>query len=120
MKTCKPESPSNSWRSSALITFFLLVVSASGADVVFQSLRPFGQLGSLAPLFQASDGNLYGTTGADGTNGAGTVFRLTTAGQLTILHSFTGGSDRGNPIGGVIQATDGNLYGTTSEELGGG
>jgi uncharacterized repeat protein (TIGR03803 family) len=55
-----------------------------------------------------------------GTGGAGTVFEITPAGNLTTLHSFcsktncTDGADR---MAGLIQATDGNFYGTT--QLGG-
>lgn len=66
-----------------------------------------------AGLVQADDGNLYGTTENGGTNGYGVVFRITTNGALTPLYSFTGGRDGANPRGGLIQAGDGNLYGTT-------
>lgn len=70
--------------------------------------------GPQAGLVQATDGNFYGTNHWGGTDGDGTVFRITPGGSLTILHSFTGyPHDGANPIGGLIQATDGNLYGTT-------
>src|ERR1035441_3478117 len=50
-----------------------------------------------------------------GTNGGwGTVFRLTADGTLTPLHSFNY-EDGAYPVGGLVQATDGNLYGTTSQ-----
>jgi uncharacterized repeat protein (TIGR03803 family) len=75
-------------------------------------------------LVQAADGNLYGTTtyGGVGSNcasqddGCGTVFRITMDGTLTTLYSFcflAGCADGANPGGALIQATDGNLYGTT-------
>ena len=64
-------------------------------------------------LVQASDGNLYGTTYHGGANGQGAVFRITTSGDLTLMHSFSG-PDGGQPWAGLIQASDGNLYGTTS------
>jgi uncharacterized repeat protein (TIGR03803 family) len=67
-----------------------------------------------AGLMQASDGNLYGTTEDGGTNGDGTVFRMTTNGVLTPLYSFTGGHDGASPRGGLVQASDGYLYGTTA------
>ena len=67
-----------------------------------------------ADLVQAGDGNLYGTTKLGGVNGYGTVFRITTSGTLTTLYSFTGGSDGGNPLAGLVQASNSNLYGTTS------
>jgi uncharacterized repeat protein (TIGR03803 family) len=66
-------------------------------------------------LVQASDGNLYGTTEAGGTNGEGVVFRITTSGTPTPLYSFTGGHDGANPRGDLVQAGDGNLYGTTED-----
>jgi uncharacterized repeat protein (TIGR03803 family) len=65
-------------------------------------------------LFQASDGNLYGTSGG-GTNNYGTIFRLTVTGTLTTLYSFcsvTGCNDGYQPEF-LMEASDGNLYGTT-------
>src|ERR1035438_9848483 len=70
-----------------------------------------------AGLVQASDGNFYGTTSVGGTANKGTVFRITPGGTLTTLYSFTGVADGANPQAGLIQASDGNLYGTT--EFGG-
>jgi uncharacterized repeat protein (TIGR03803 family) len=71
----------------------------------------------LAGLIQATDGNLYGTTFSGGVNGYGTVFTIPPAGgTLTTLYSFcsqSGCTDGGNPTAGLIQATDGKLYGTT-------
>ena len=70
-------------------------------------------------LIQGSDGNFYGTTYAGGgKKDNGTVFKITPQGQETILYRFAGGDDGENPIGGLIQASDGNLYGTTA--FGGG
>jgi uncharacterized repeat protein (TIGR03803 family) len=65
-----------------------------------------------ASLIQASDGNLYGTTAEGGTNGAGTVFQISTNGSLTSLYSFTGGDDGARPEG-LVQGNDGYFYGTT-------
>src|ERR1019366_5123533 len=58
-------------------------------------------------------GNLYGTTVNGGAAGWGVVFKLDTAGRQTVLYNFTGGADGGNPSGGVIRDSAGNLYGTT-------
>jgi len=67
-----------------------------------------------ATLVQGIDGNFYGTTFFGGTSDRGTVFKITSAGMLTTLHSFAG-SDGLVPIAGLVQGSDGNFYGTTSE-----
>jgi uncharacterized repeat protein (TIGR03803 family) len=70
-------------------------------------------------LLQASNGDLYGTTSSAGKYNAGTVFDMTTAGGLTTLHSFcatSGCPDGEDPAAGLIQAANGDFYGTTSEE----
>ena len=59
-------------------------------------------------------GNLYGTTEAGGTSNCGTVFKLDTTGQETVLYSFTGTAGDGkSPFAGVVRDGHGNLYGTT-------
>jgi len=70
-----------------------------------------------AGLVQGTDGNFYGTTAGGGTSnncveGCGTVFKITPGGTLTTLHGFSG-ADGANPYAGLVQATDGNFYGTT-------
>jgi uncharacterized repeat protein (TIGR03803 family) len=72
----------------------------------------------LAGLVQASDGNFYGTTYMGGSQGNGEIFKITPSGTLTTLHSFcsrTACKDGRNPFAGLVQGTDGNLYGTTLE-----
>ena len=66
-----------------------------------------------APLLAATDGNFYGTTNTDGAYEAGTVFKITPAGTLTTLRSFALKEDGQNPYAGLVEATDGNFYGTT-------
>jgi uncharacterized repeat protein (TIGR03803 family) len=86
----------------------------------FSTLYSFNEAAGPSQVMQASDGNFYGTTyyGGPSTNcslGCGAIFQLTPGGTLTTVYSF-GGSDGSQP-GVVIQATDGDFYGTT---LGGG
>jgi uncharacterized repeat protein (TIGR03803 family) len=69
--------------------------------------------GPEAPLVQGTNGNFYGTTYQGGTGGYGVVFELSASGALTPLYSFTNGLDGANPEGGLVQGTDGNLYGAT-------
>jgi uncharacterized repeat protein (TIGR03803 family) len=72
-------------------------------------------------LVQGADGNFYGTTTCCGTHlysnfFGGTIFKLTPAGQYTVLYDFCSQpncADGGNAIAGLIQGTDGNFYGTT-------
>jgi uncharacterized repeat protein (TIGR03803 family) len=67
-------------------------------------------------LVQATNGILYGTTSLGGANGGGTVFKITTGGALTTLYNFCAQSncaDGDGPVAGLVQATNGNVYGTT-------
>lgn len=69
------------------------------------------------PVAQAADGNFYGTTIGGGTYNDGTVFKVTTAGKLTTIHSFdymATGNVGSYTSGGLILANDGNLYGTNA------
>jgi len=70
------------------------------------------------PLIQASDGNFYGTTQSGGNTqtSGGVVFKITPSGTLTVIHNFPATAGDGIfPIAGVVQATDGSLYGTTQQ-----
>jgi len=69
-------------------------------------------------LVQGTDGNFYGTTSSGGANQTcsvfcGTIFKITPAGALTTLHNFDG-TDGAYPEGPLVQATNGNFYGTTA------
>jgi uncharacterized repeat protein (TIGR03803 family) len=73
-----------------------------------------------AALLEGRDRNFYGTTSMGGSGGAsGTIFRMTPDGTLTVLHSFQG-PDGASPNGRLIQAIDGNFYGTTQSGGNGG
>lgn len=65
-------------------------------------------------LIEGSDGNLYGTAEFGGLSNQGTVFKISRLGNVTTLHSFAGQPLEGeSPSAGLIQTSDGNLYGTT-------
>ena len=68
-------------------------------------------------LIQGSDGNFYGTALLPLANTyalpLGTIYKLTPAGVLTTLYTFTGGSDGDSCPYGLTQGSDGNFYGTT-------
>ncbi len=99
---------------------------ANNVGTVFQ-LTPSGTLTTLhsfantdgsspfGGLVQASNGSFYGNT-LSGWGGNGTLYRITPQGAFTSLVSFSSsGQNAGyNPIGTLIQATDGNLYGVTA------
>ncbi|MGC9951473.1 MAG: choice-of-anchor tandem repeat GloVer-containing protein [Bryobacteraceae bacterium] len=76
-----------------------------------------------AGLVQATNGDFYGTTYYGGLNDVGTVYKFTLGGALTTLYSFcseSGCADGEYPYAGLIQATNGDLYGTTSNGATGG
>ncbi|HTZ96333.1 MAG TPA: choice-of-anchor tandem repeat GloVer-containing protein [Terriglobales bacterium] len=98
-----------------------------GYGTVFK-ITPSGQLTTLhsfdaadgaAPygsLVLAADGNFYGTANVGGDYGSGNIFKITPGAQLTVLYSFcsqTNCPDGQYPVGPLIQASDGNIYGTT-------
>ena len=89
------------------------------AAQTFTTLHSFDMTDGATPfagLIQATDGDLYGTTGGQGTNGGGTLFKITPSGTLTTVYSFTtcgSCTDGYSPVAGLVQATNGNFYGTT-------
>jgi uncharacterized repeat protein (TIGR03803 family) len=92
-------------------------LDATGA---FSVLHHFGGPGGeggrpwLGALALGADGNFYGVTSRGGAGQRGALFRMTPAGDVTVLHAFAGGpADGATPRGGVMFASDGNVYGTT-------
>ncbi len=84
----------------------------------FTTLYYFSEPGPSNPymgaLIQGTDGRLYGTTFSGGGSGDdGTVFRISLSGNLTVLFAFDG-NDGASPHGGLVEATNGTFYGTTS------
>ena len=61
-----------------------------------------------------SRGMFFGTASSGGGSGLGVVFKANAKGTVTVLHSFTGGSDGATPNGGVIEDASGAIYGTTT------
>jgi len=79
-----------------------------------------GVSGPIGGLREGLDGAFYGTSYEDGAAGAGTIFRVTRSGALTVLHEFTGSTepaslDGKHPSDVLLQLPDGSLYGTTRE-----
>ena len=67
-----------------------------------------------AALTLGTDGNFYGTASTGGDYGNGTVFVITPTGKLATLASFDGTNNGAQPFGPLVQAPDGNFYGTAS------
>jgi uncharacterized repeat protein (TIGR03803 family) len=79
-------------------------------------------------LFQASNGNIYGTSqqggyfnaptacnpDPEGASGCGAIFQFTPGGTYTQLFAFKAHDDGEFPMAGVVEGSDGALYGTTS------
>lgn len=90
-----------------------------GLDGAFTNLYSFAGTndGSVpaGELALGADGDIYGVTTADGPSGHGTIFKLSLAGDLSTLHSFTGDTDGSQPTGGLAQGDDGSFYGTTAQ-----
>jgi uncharacterized repeat protein (TIGR03803 family) len=110
-------------------TYFNGTVFRLDTTGVFTVLYTFPEQADGAGMWPTSNlisdaaGNLYGTTVGGGDynctatpNGCGVVFKLSPAGVMTVLHSFTGGRDGAVPMGGLILDSAGNrLYGTTTQ-----
>ncbi len=82
----------------------------------FQVEKTFANWGKYPTgnLVAGPDGNFYGMTNAGGIYDDGTIFSLTAAGTIKIVHNFSSLSDGANPYGSLILGADGNFYGLTN------
>jgi uncharacterized repeat protein (TIGR03803 family) len=105
--------PDGSFYGSSNVEVFK--IAADGTFSVVQDLLSSAGAQLPSALIQASDGNFYFTTQAGGTALAGAVLKMTPGGTVTVLHNFSGGTNDGAfPAAALVQATDGNFYGTTT------
>lgn len=110
--------------AACMMAMFFLAVPAFGyligtpttwttsVQVIF-SFPQFPQ-NPAASLTLGLDGNFYGTSFNGGVYGCGAVYQVTSAGVVTPLYSFTGGSDGARPQAALTLGPDGNFYGTTA------
>jgi uncharacterized repeat protein (TIGR03803 family) len=107
-------------RVCMIFVFCVATALLSPASTTFTSLVSFDVTDGGYPLeislVQGFDGNLYGTASVGGANGGGVIFKITPEGTLTTVYNFcsqTGCADGDFPYAGLVQATNGDLYGTT-------
>src|SRR5579863_3882586 len=117
----------NGWKMAFGVAAFCAATTIGVTAQVFTTVLSFDETdgaGPQAPLVQGSDGSLYGTTVEGGVfndlcgAGCGTIFRLAPEGRHQTLHAFCDQDDclDGNyPLAGLIQGSDGNLYGVTGD-----
>lgn len=103
-------------------TFFLLciVLTIPSQAQTLTTLVSFDSTDGANPywgsMVQGKNGEFYGTTFNGGANGQGSVFSVSTSGELTTLYNFcskTTCTDGANPEAGLVLGKDGSLYGTT-------
>jgi len=100
--------------ATAIFALSLATATAATTNVIFSFEKGEGEYAD-TDLETDSAGNIYGTTVLGGDFGGGTVFQLSNTANgwvHTVLYSFTGGADGGEPYKGVTVDREGNLYGT--------
>jgi uncharacterized repeat protein (TIGR03803 family) len=103
------------WAAAVSVAAF---APAAHAGRHYQILHSFSSSEGSAPtgdlIFDAA-GNMYGTLGTGGAHSNGAIFKLSAAGDFSLLYSFTGGSDGGGPAAGLaLDPATGDLYGTNT------
>jgi uncharacterized repeat protein (TIGR03803 family) len=97
-------------------------LSPSGTETVLYNFSgPDGANPAYGSLLLDKTGNLYGVTAYGGASNDGVIFRITTGGSFTVLHSFTG-ADGSLAYGTPVKDAAGDLFGTAAEggKYGGG
>ena len=100
--------------ATAVFALSLATVTAATTNVIYSFEEAEGEYAD-TDLETDSAGNIYGTTVLGGDFGSGTVFQLSHTGNVwvhTVLYSFTGEADGGEPYKGITLDREGNLYGT--------
>jgi uncharacterized repeat protein (TIGR03803 family) len=107
----------NLWKTLCFALIFCAGATIASPANTFTSLVSFNGTDGSRPYFgtlvQGLNGDLYGTAPYGGSQGSGTVFKVTPAGTLTTVHSFSGGAGGGHAQAGLDQGTNGIFYGTT-------
>src|SRR6185436_9054889 len=88
-----------------------VISRAAGPEFSLQVLHEF-EAGHPRGVVRGGDDAFYGVTMAGGVNGQGSVFRITSNGDLTSVFSFDGANGRG-PSSPLLQGRNGNFYGVT-------
>jgi uncharacterized repeat protein (TIGR03803 family) len=106
-------------KTACFFMVFCIAAAVASPAQTFTSLRIFtGGNGNdpAASLIQGTNGNFYGTTAEGGASREGSIFEMTPAGEITTLYRFcatSGCPDGAGPVGALLQASNGNFYGTT-------
>jgi uncharacterized repeat protein (TIGR03803 family) len=91
-------------------------ISPSGVHETLHTFLIFNGRNPTAGLVRAADGTFWGTTLRGGSADTGTIFTISPTGAFTLVHAFVfnaTGDTMVFPYAGLIQAQDGNFYGTT-------
>ncbi len=94
-------------------TVFQISADGSTFNTLYYFASSVGKQPSGA-LLQGRDGNFYGVSPLGGSNGYGTVFRITPSGAASVIYTFCPQGDctaGGSPNGALLQTSDGNFYG---------
>ncbi len=104
--------------STSILTMAIVLATSNWAfsqreAVLYRFAGNGNGVNPFAGLVRDAKGNSYGVTIGGGTYGFGAVYRVTATGVESVLYSFTGGSDGGDPGSNLVLDTAGNLYGTS-------